>query len=158
MLSFRIILTKYRDNYIPVYYIDRAGSSEARSLRLLGQTMNNSFWLLNSINLLSVVGNVSGYTGLHKRQGESLTNDLPAWLWDATGLGAAIEGAQWFLNDFVIPDTGPSSLEIPDTDSSTRKDPLSNLGVEPDIELNAIAAPAGDEECKPAIRMVIKLR
>lgn len=112
--------------------------------------MRNSFSLLNFISLLSAVGNVAGSARLHKRQGESLTDDLPAWLWDATGLGAAVEGAQWFLNDFAIPDARLPPLKIPDTDSINRKDPQSNLGVEPDIELNAIAAPAGDEECKLA--------
>lgn len=112
--------------------------------------MKNSLWLLNSINLLSIVGNVAGAANFHKRQGELLTDDMPTWLWDATGLGAAVEGAHWFLNEFVIPDARPPPSETPDKDSIYRIDPQSNLGVEPDIELNAIAAPAGDEVCKPA--------
>lgn len=111
--------------------------------------MKNSLWLLNSVNFLSVVGNVAGSAHLHKRQGESLTDDMPAWLWDATGLGAAVEATHRFLNDFVFPDVWPPPSDIPDTDSTNRKDPQSNFGVEPDIELNTIAAPVGDE-CNPA--------
>lgn len=111
-----------------------------------------TLWLLNSLNFLSVVGNFTGSANLHKRQGESLTDDMPAWLWDVTGLGAAVEGTHWFLNDFVFLDVRPPPSNIPDTESTNRKDPqsnLSNLIVEPDIELNTIATPFGDE-CKPA--------
>lgn len=107
--------------------------------------MKNSLWLLSSLNFLSV-GNVAGSAYLHKRQGESLTDDMPGWLWDATGLGAAVEATHRFLNDFVFPDVWPPPSDIPDTDSTNRKDPQSNLGVEADIELNTIAG----DECKPA--------
>lgn len=107
--------------------------------------MKKSLWLLSSLNFLSV-GNVAGSAHLHKRQGESLTDDMPGWLWDATGLGTAVHQ---FLNDFVFPDVWPPPSDIPDTDSTSREAPQSNLGVEPDIELNTIAAPVG-HECKPA--------
>lgn len=126
---------------MPVEYIDRAGSGSSIGMFTL--------WLLNFLNFLSVVGNVAGSVHLHKRQGESLTDDMPAWLWDVTGLGAAVEATHWFLNDFVFPDLWPPPSDSPDTDSSNRKDPQSNHRVEPDIELNTIAAPVGDE-CKPA--------
>lgn len=116
---------------MPVKYIDRGMFT---------------LWLLNSLNFLLVVQNVAGSAHIHKRQGESLTDDMPAWLW---GLGAAVEATHWFLNDFVFPDVRPPPSDISDTDSTNRKDPQRNLRVEPDIELNTIAAPIEDE-CKPA--------
>lgn len=112
--------------------------------------MKNSLWLLNSLNFLSV-DHVVGSAHLYKRQGESLTDGLPGRLWDITGLGAAVEATHWFLNDFVFPDLWPSPSNIPDTHSTNRKDPQSNLGVGPDIELNSIAPPVNNfgDDCKP---------
>lgn len=113
--------------------------------------MKNSLWLLNFLNFLSV-GNVAGSAHLYKRQGESLTDGLPGWLWDTTGLGAAVEATHSFLNDFVFPDIWPPPSDIPDADSTNRKDPQSKFEVAPDIELNTIAAPATNfgDECNPA--------
>lgn len=112
--------------------------------------MKKSLWL-NSLNFLSV-GNVAGSVHLYKRQGESLTDGMPGWLWDATGLRAAVEATHWFLNDFVFPDVISSPSDTADTDLTNRNDPQSYHGVGPDIELNTIAAPIENfsDECKPA--------
>lgn len=113
--------------------------------------MKNSLWLSTFAVSLSVC-HVAGSPHLFRRQSETLTDGLPGWLWEATGLDTALETAHWFLNDFVFP-TGwmpPTPSDVPDKDSTSRNDAKINLGA--DIELDTTVAPAEDigDECKTA--------
>lgn len=111
--------------------------------------MKNFRWLLTFLIFLSA-GHVVGSPHLSRRQGESLTDGLPGWLWDVTGLGTAVEVTHWFLNEFVPPNGwSPTPSDRPDSDSTSRKDPQDNLGS--DIELDTIVAPVTNlgDECKP---------
>lgn len=108
--------------------------------------MKNSLWLSTFLSFLSV-GQAVGFPHLFRRQGESLTDGLPGWLWEVTGLGTALEATQWFLNDFVFPNPWPLTPSD-DSDSTSRKDPQNDNG--PDIELDNIVAPVTNlgDECK----------
>lgn len=113
--------------------------------------MKNFLWLSTFLISPSVC-HVAGSPHLFRRQDETVTDGLPGWLWEATGLDTASEATLWFLNDFVFPDgwPPPTPSDVPDTDSISRNDAQNNLGV--DIELDTIVAPAENigDECKPA--------
>lgn len=113
--------------------------------------MKNSLWLLAAFLNFLPLGHGVGSPHLFRRQGESLTDGLPGWLWDATGLGTAVEATHSFLNDFVSPNGWPPTpSDLPDTDSTGGKDPQNNLGS--DIELDTTAAPVENsgDGCKTA--------